>query len=167
MSTEFYSKNKKKDEGDQESKKLAKRTDAIQNTNLLTAAFPAKSRKSPMRASYHGKTTYQHGYTDKKLLRADAFNVRMQRGQAKRAADNTASNPEVVGSAESLVSRVLQEQGLGKADFFSEKPIRSMLSKLFFFILRRILRRTVPEGNAARAGRGTEHDAGGDGPGRA
>ena len=120
MSTEFYSKNKKKDDIDHETKKHAKRADAIQNTNLLTAAFPAKSRKSPMRASYHGKTTYQHGYTDKKLLRADAFNVRMQKG-AKRTADNTASNPEVVGSAESLVSRVLQEQGLGKISLFPKE----------------------------------------------
>lgn len=124
MSTEFYSKNKKKDESEQEAKKLTKKAEAIQNTNLLTAAFPTKSRKSPMRASYHGKTTYQHGYTDKKLLRADAFNVRMQKGQAKRAADNTASNPEVVGSAESLVSRVLQDQGLGKLLSFNLKSTK-------------------------------------------
>ena len=121
MSTEFYSKNKKKD--DEEIKKPAKRqqeaTSAMPNLNFLSAAFPAKSRKSPMRASYHGKTTYQPGYTDKdrKLLRADAFNVRLQKGGTKRQPENTSSNPEVVGSAESLVSRVLQEQGLGMYAF--------------------------------------------------
>lgn len=119
MSSEFYSKNKKKD--DQEVKKQSKqRTDgsssAIPNINLLTAAFPVKSRKSPMRASYHGKTNYQLGFGDKNKLRADAFNVRLQRSNSKRrtATNQDDSNPEVVGSAESLVTRVLQEQGLGK-----------------------------------------------------
>lgn len=115
MSTEFYSKNKKRDDQhDTELKKTIKRIDAATSSatpNLLTATFPAKSRKSPMRASYHGKTNYSQ---DKKLLRADAFNVRLQKGGTKRTAESSdPDQPEVVGSAESLVSRVLQEQGLG------------------------------------------------------
>lgn len=79
------------------------------------AVGSAAHRASPFRASYHGKSAKQSSVlhaqhpVDRRLLNAD--NVRT--AQAVR------STPlDVVGSAESLVSRVLQEQGLGKAFSF-------------------------------------------------
>lgn len=73
----------------------------------------AAHRASPFRASYHGKSAKQsalnfNSSVDRRLLNPE--NV--------RTAGNPAANPlEVVGSAESLVSRVLQEQGLGESLF--------------------------------------------------
>lgn len=59
------------------------------------------SRGSPLRASYHGKPS------EKMYLQTSQPNSGM-------LGDRTGSKFDIVGSAESLVGRTLQEQGLGK-----------------------------------------------------
>ena len=91
-------------------------------------AVGSSHRGSPLRASYHGKSARQSQQlhvqfpVDRRLLNAD--NVRMA------GASNTL---EVIGSAESLVSRVLQEQGLGMVCFF--RSGRSVWTNDFFSFL--------------------------------